>query len=821
MYLNIRKASLILLLCLIVFAIRFSPEISAESDEPDLVTDVVRFAENFDGVQTPMFPSGWTTAVSGSVEDFKTTTIQPDTAPNSAFAASSPNAGATDLISPPILISGVNTVLSFRNRYSLENTWDGAVLEMKVGSGNYEDIIIAGGTFISGGYTTLLNPSTNPLANRFAWSGATQNSFITSSVKLPESTLGQTVQFRWRLGTNNSFAIDGWWIDSVVLKNITTGANIEQISISDLGTALPYPSGIQISGINGLVTDVVVGLENFSHDSPDDVDILLVAPDGRNVVLMSDAGGNAAISNISLTFLDAATQFLPDNSTFGTGLFKPTNYEQLDTFPSPAPQIQSGSSLSTFFGSVPNGTWSLYVVDDNGSNGGAISGGWNLSIKTSTTACLPSITPTAQAFPFSGGNGNFQIGTASGCGWTISTTSSFISIDSPTSGLGNSNVNFSVAANSGAARTGLITITDGFNPRTFQIQQGAGCPSSLSVTTANFPATGQTGSVAVNAGSDCTWQAVSNVSWVEVTSSQQTGNGMATFNVLPNMTRNSRSTNLIVGSRSVTITQVGISAAQFDFDGDSKSDISVYRNGTWYLQQSTNGFSATQFGLATDKIAPADFDGDGKTDIAVFRDGVWYVLQSSNAQFFAVQFGQVNDIPVPADYDGDGHTELAVFRDGIWFTLSLATNQTSVFQFGVANDKPVVADYDADGRADFAVYRDGVWYLRGSNIGFLALPFGQQTDTPIVGDFDGDGKSDLTVYRNGDWHILTNFQIYSVTSFGLPNDLPVVADYDGDGKSDIAVYREGIWYVLGSTQGLAISNFGLAADKPVPNAFVR
>ena len=162
---------------------------------------------------------------------------------------------------------------------------------------------------------------------------------------------------------------------------------------------------------------------------------------------------------------------------------------------------------------------------------------------------------------------------------------------------------------------------------------------------------------------------------------------------------------MIIGARTLTVNQVGISAAKFDFDGDGKSDISVYRNGTWYLQQSTNGFAATQFGLATDKIAPADFDGDGKTDIAVFRDGVWYVLQSSNAQFFAVQFGLANDIPVPADFDGDGRAELAVFRNGTWYSLNLATNQTTVFQFGLANDKPVAADYDADGKADFAVYR--------------------------------------------------------------------------------------------------------------------
>ncbi len=814
---NIR---LILIFAFIFLAISFASEISAQSEQREMMQNVIRFSENFDGVQTPQLPSGWTTATSGSGVNFATTTNIPDSAPNAVFAPSLPTTGSSELTSPPILVSGVNSILSFRNRYSLENTWDGAVLEIKIGNGNFQDIIDAGGTFLSGGYTRLLNPSTNPLANRFAWSGSIQTPYITTSVQLPASTLGQNVQFRWRLGTNDSFSAEGWWIDSITLENVTTGANENQINISDSGTASPYPGEIQISGLNGLVTEVVVGLENFSHTAPDDVDILLVAPNGRSIVLMSDVGGNTPVNNVSLTFLDTAAQNLPDNSTLSTGVFKPTNFDAIDTFPSPAPQTQTGSTLGTFYGSNPNGTWSLYVVDDNGNNAGTISGGWNLSIKTSTTACLPSVSPSAQSFPSLGGTGSFQIGTAVGCNWTVSTTNPFITFNSPTNGLGNATVNFTVATNTGAARTGLITISDGFNPRTFQVQQGAGCPSSLSITTANFPATGRNGSVAVNAGANCTWQAISNVNWVEVTSSAQTGNGTATFNVLPNTTRNARSTTLIIGARIMTINQVGISVANFDFDGDGRSDISVYRNGTWYLLQSTNGFAATQFGLATDKITPADFDGDGKTDITVFRDGVWYILQSSNAQFFSVQFGSANDIPVPADYDGDGRAELAVFRNGIWFTLNLTTNQTTVFQFGVANDKPVVADYDADGTADFAVFREGIWYLRRSTLGFAAIPFGNSTDKPIVGDFDGDGKSDLSVYRNGEWHILTNFQNYSVTNFGLSSDIPVAADYDGDGKTDIAVFREGTWYLLRSTQGFAVTQFGLANDKPVPNAFL-
>jgi hypothetical protein len=72
-------------------------------------------------------------------------------------------------------------------------------------------------------------------------------------------------------------------------------------------------------------------------------------------------------------------------------------------------------------------------------------------------------------------------------------------------------------------------------------------------------------------------------------------------------------------------------------------------NGTWYLLQSTAGFTGVGFGVATDLPAPADYDGDGKSDIAVFRDGTWY-LQRSTQGFTGVAFGAAGDKPVPSAF---------------------------------------------------------------------------------------------------------------------------------------------------------------------------
>lgn len=262
----------------------------------------------------------------------------------------------------------------------------------------------------------------------------------------------------------------------------------------------------------------------------------------------------------------------------------------------------------------------------------------------------------------------------------------------------------------------------------------------------------------------------------------------------------------------------------FDFDGDGKADISVFRQSdtVWYLLRSTQSFSSAQFGLSSDKITPADFDGDGRTDLAVFRDGVWYWLGSLNGNVGTLQFGIAGDVPVPADYTGDGRSELAVYRGGTWYTLNLANNQCNTVRFGISTDKAVPADFDGDGKTDFAVFREGAWHhMRSSDNGYRVAQFGLASDTPTVGDYDGDNRADQAVYRAGVWYVLRSSDngFYSL-QFGLANDIPVAADYDGDGKTDIAVYRDGVWHLMRSQQGYGAVQFGVINDRPIAAAFV-
>ncbi len=272
----------------------------------------------------------------------------------------------------------------------------------------------------------------------------------------------------------------------------------------------------------------------------------------------------------------------------------------------------------------------------------------------------------------------------------------------------------------------------------------------------------------------------------------------------------------------------------FDYDGDHKSDISVFRpsTGAWHLQQSQAGPVGMQFGLGTDKIAPADYDGDGKTDIAVYRPstGIWYIFNSSTRTVSFYIFGLAEDLPTPADYDGDGYADISVFRPstGTWYRQNSSTGLFYGVQFGASEDKPTIGDFDGDGRSDIAVFRPstGAWYRINSSDGSIhGELFGFGTDVIVPADYDGDGKTDLAVYRpsNGYWYGHNSSDgAFTYNIFGLATDIPAQGDFDGDGQADLSVFRpsDGNWYRQNSSNGAYIAfHFGQNGDKPTQTAF--
>lgn len=287
-------------------------------------------------------------------------------------------------------------------------------------------------------------------------------------------------------------------------------------------------------------------------------------------------------------------------------------------------------------------------------------------------------------------------------------------------------------------------------------------------------------------------------------------------------------------------------SAPFDFDGDGRTDVSVFRanpssfapnpgpegsTSQWWLLFSNDlSTLGVTFGLPSDVLTPGDFTGDGKSDISFFRPSTseWFVIRSEDFSFFAFPFGQAGDVPAPGDFDGDGITDAAVYRPsiGTWFILRSSDQQVAAIQFGLPEDLPTVADFDGDGLDDIAQYRPSLnqWWQFRSTAGIIGYQFGAPGDRSVVGDYTGDGRADVAFYRpsTSEWFVLRSEDAsFYAFPWGAAGDVPAPGDYDGDGVFDPAVYRPGdtTWYINRSTSGFLAVPFGVAADQPLPGTF--
>lgn len=187
----------------------------------------------------------------------------------------------------------------------------------------------------------------------------------------------------------------------------TTFVNSTNINIADNSTATPfYPSNINVTGVGGRITKVVVTLNGFTHSRPDDVGVLLVSPTGQKVRLMTDVGGSTAVgAPINVPFDDRGADYVPDNAAITGVIHKPTlgtnnvGNAHPANFPGPAPAGPYSVLMSDFIGNTANGTWSLYVDDDTPGNIGSIASGWTINITTGGVFTNPAAIAINDALP--------------------------------------------------------------------------------------------------------------------------------------------------------------------------------------------------------------------------------------------------------------------------------------------------------------------------------------------------------------------------------------------------------------------------------------
>jgi len=175
--------------------------------------------------------------------------------------------------------------------------------------------------------------------------------------------------------------------------------------------------------------------------------------------------------------------------------------------------------------------------------------------QAAATPCSFNLSPGSTNAPADGSSGSLSLSTGPSCSWTAGTGASWITITSGRNGQGNGTIAFDVAANSGSARSGTITVGStsatinqaaaapscsfGLNPPTLDIGSGASADLSIGVSTTP----------------SCSWTATSGASWITITSGATgSGNGTIKYNVAANP-GGARSSTITVGSSTTTINQ--------------------------------------------------------------------------------------------------------------------------------------------------------------------------------------------------------------------------------------------------------------------------
>ena len=592
-------------------------------------------------------------------------------------------------------------------------------------------------------------------------------------------------------------------------------------------------------------TNVTVTLSNITHTFPDDWDILLVGPTAANLIILSDVGGSDDVTNRTITLDDAAAATIPDSTTLNSGTFRPTNIGAGDTFPAPAPAPSANTTLaSTFNGTNPNGTWSLYLVDDLGADMGVISNGWSLNITTDMT----SATSFSNGVAIHGGDGARSRATpyASSIvsnGLTGAITSVTVTLNN-INHLNPDDIDIILVGPSGK-RIVLLSDAGGTGDvinqtLTFDDAAAATVPDAGPMVSGHQASNFGTGDTLPDQLPPYPNSATAGSSTLTSVFGGTQPNGTWRLYVVDDATTSAGD---IMGGWSIDITAAGTFGSKRitngDFDGDGKTDVAQFRGSdhSWYSRYS-NDFSNNaylQFGSSGDVLTPGDYDGDGKTDFAVFRplSGRWFIIQSLTNTLRQVAWGTSGDLPIPADYDGDGNTDPAVYRDGVWHILQSITMTARVVSWGLPSDAPVPGYYNGTPGVDFAVFRasENNWYIL-NNAGSMSRVenFGVTGDRLVPADYDGDSKTDLAVWRDstGDFYILqSSTSTVLGRHWGAMGDLPVPGDYDGDSRVDVAVWRPstGSWYLLNSgtppgTAAIRIDNWGQFGDLPVPYLYL-
>jgi PKD repeat protein/endonuclease/exonuclease/phosphatase family metal-dependent hydrolase len=500
------------------------------------------FTQNFDSVAAPSLPAGWTTSASGAQSSWVTSTASADTAPNACFSPDPGSLGLNELDTPSIAINSGVAQLTFRQNYSLAVSttnsligYDGGVLEIAIGGGSYQDIVTAGGSFISGGYNaTLSGDFSNPLAGQQAWSG-NSGGFITTGVNLPSAAAGQNVQLRWRCAAGNtpgsvtsSGTLAYWSFDgsTPVVTSVMTNITASSVGVSNTG-AIQYFGGNPSTG-QAIATTGFQGAAGPPTPSTSCFTFSLVVANGSQASLTNlsfdDGRSGSGPTNFTVQISQAAD--------FSSGIYtsaQQTSHTSVTSGANNFPLTLSNLTGTVYFrlygykAGQPGGTWRIDNLKVQGSmtgGGGTVGNGWYVdSVSIQDVFCCTNFasplvadftgSPTAGPSPLAVTFNDNSTGTISNWFWDFgdsNTTNVTTTSVAHTYAAGTYNVMLIVTDPSGGVSTntkvGYITAWTPF--QTWQVQYFGSIDNPAAAAGVDADGDGQNNLAEFNAGTDPT-----------------------------------------------------------------------------------------------------------------------------------------------------------------------------------------------------------------------------------------------------------------------------------------------------------------------------
>jgi uncharacterized repeat protein (TIGR01451 family) len=668
----------------------------------------------------------------------------------------------------------------------------------------------SGSAYVTG-YTQSQNFPTTPGAFQSVRTGYSTDGFITKLEVVPSLAADLAVTMTTSAGP---FTAASYVVYNITLTN--NGPDVaSSILVSDeLPSSLIYNScygspnycthaGNSVTfAINSLAVGASASMQISAYVScsiPSTVMIdNVITVDSSSID--SNLADNSATASIDAT--NTVTTLSPTNQSFPLG------------GGSGSVSVNRGSNCS--WTSMSNVSWVTITYSSNCCNGIvnytvaanpgiARTGTMTIAGQTFTvnqeTGCMFSIDHDSNSFSSTGGTDSVEVTTSdASCNWIATSNAGFINITSGGSGTGNGTVNYSVDSNpAGVPRSGTLTIAG----KTFTVTQlGVICTFSLSASSHDFDAAGGSGTVDVITPSGCVWTAVSNDSFITITSGGGgTGNGTVAYSVAANTNRIPRMGTMTIANNSFTIRQSSSIATPGLYNPTAAS---------FFLRNSNTGGTADisfAYGPAGIGFIPlvGDWNGDGVDTIGLYNpaSGAFFLRNSNSAGVADISFAfgpaGAGWLPLVGDWNGDGADTIGLYNPTASTFFLKNSNSTGVadvsFAYGPsgAGWLPIVGDWDGNATDTIGLYdpAGGTFFLRNTNstgVADLSFAFGPGGAgwKPVVGDWNGDGVDSIGLYNPS----ASAFFLRNTNSTGMADAsyafgpagagwTPLVGDWDG------------------------------------------